>query len=82
MRFDEGIKILPAMISMKPRRIPRKLYKYRAFNVFSLRSLTEAELHYADPTQFNDPLDCDPTIEVDISRTQLERLYYYILKKS
>jgi hypothetical protein len=59
--------------------MPKKLYKYRAFNVSALRSLTEAEVRYTQPNSFNDPMDCDPTIEVDLKRTTLEELYYRLL---
>lgn len=52
-----------------------KLFKYRKFDMFALRSITEAEVFYAQPTSFNDPMDCDPTIEVDVYRHTLERLY-------
>jgi Protein of unknown function (DUF2971) len=53
---------------------PKKLYKYRAFNVFALSALTQASTFYADPRRFNDPLDCDPTIEVDVGLEQLKRI--------
>jgi len=56
-----------------------KLYKYRSFGVRTLRSLTEAEVHYAQPRTFNDPLDCDPTFDVDVGRATLEKLYYRML---
>lgn len=59
--------------------MPKKLYKYRAFGVRALRSLTEAEVHYAQPRTFNDPLDCDPTFDVDVGRTTLEKLLYRML---
>lgn len=59
--------------------MPPKLYKYRSFQVNSLRSITEAEIFYARPNTFNDPLDCDPTIEIDIDRLNLERLLYRML---
>ncbi|MDB5440343.1 MAG: hypothetical protein JWM33_2770 [Caulobacteraceae bacterium] len=59
--------------------MPKKLYKYRPFDVRALRSLTEAEVHYAQPRTFNDPLDCDPTFDVDVGRVTLEKLYYRML---
>jgi ferredoxin-fold anticodon binding domain-containing protein len=59
--------------------MPDKLYKFRAFGVNSLRSLTEAEVFYPEPSAFNDPLDCDPSIEMDIDRAYLERLLYRML---
>src|SRR5262249_49787999 len=63
---------------LKP--VPRRLYKYRSFNVNSLRLLTEAEIYYADPRRFNDPLDCNPTINVDVERSDLEHLCYKLLR--
>jgi hypothetical protein len=65
---------------MKP--IPPKLYKYRPFDVFALRLLTQAQVYYSDPRQFNDPLDCDPTIEVDIDREALEQVCYHFLRQT
>lgn len=61
--------------------MPDKLYKYRPFGVNTLRAITEAEVFYAKPSTFNDPLDCDPTIEMDIDRIHLERLLYRMLLK-
>ena len=59
--------------------MPDKLFKYRAFNVLTLRLITDAEVYYSAPKAFNDPLDCDPTIEVDVSRDDMEKLYFHIL---
>lgn len=59
--------------------MPNKLYKYRPFGVNALRAITEAEVYYARPSLFNDPLDCDPSIELDIDRVRLERLLYRML---
>lgn len=56
--------------------MPAKLYKYRGFSVRALRAITEAEIHYAKPNSFNDPLDCDPTIDLDIGRASLEKLLF------
>jgi Protein of unknown function (DUF2971) len=60
-------------------RMPTKLYKYRPFGVNALRNITEAEVFYARPDTFNDPMDCDPTVEVDVDRSRLEKLYYRML---
>lgn len=51
--------------------IPHKLYKYRPFGVQCLSLLTQAKVHYSDPTRFNDPLDCAPTIETDAGLAEL-----------
>lgn len=55
--------------------IPPKLYKFRAFNVRTLRLITDSETYYADPATFNDPMDCDPVIDVDLKLSELGALY-------
>ena len=67
---------------MSPRPIPHKLYKYRPFEVFCLRLLTHAKVIYSNTRTFNDPLDCNPTIEVDIGRNALEHLCYAFLRRT
>lgn len=56
------------------RKLPQCLYKYRAFNVNTLRMLTKAEVYYANPEAFNDPLDSKPSIQVDTDLQSLENL--------
>lgn len=62
-------------------KIPRRLYKYRSFNVNALRQLDLAEIYYSRPTAFNDPLDSNPTIQVDTDLRSLEQLLYRMLVK-
>lgn len=64
------------------RSVPKKLYKYRPFSVFCLRLLTHGEVSYSDPRSFNDPLDCDPTLEVDIGRSAMEHLCYAFFRRT
>ena len=54
---------------------PQKLYKYRSFNSYTLRLLCEDEVYYANPRSFNDPLDCNPTIQNDLDINSLKNLY-------
>jgi Protein of unknown function (DUF2971) len=61
------------------RKLTRKLYKYRSFGINSLRLLSKGEIYYANPRSFNDPLDCDPTIQVDTDRASIERLCFRML---
>ncbi len=63
-------------------KIPNKLYKYRKFDVYTVRLFTEAQTFYANPRDFNDPLDCNPIIEPDIDRCSLEKLYYKALRRT
>lgn len=67
---------------MKSLQAPKRLYKYQAFNVNSLRLLSEAEVYFANPEQFNDPLDCNPTIIVDVDRHALEQLFIRMVSES
>ncbi|EPA3164447.1 DUF2971 domain-containing protein [Yersinia enterocolitica] len=46
--------------------IPARLYKYKNFSVDSLDLLVSDSLYFADPTTFNDPLDCNPSVQNDI----------------
>lgn len=59
---------------------PTKLYKYCPFNVFSLRAINEAEIFHASPQQFNDPLDCNPTLDLDINTYEATRLLRRMLE--
>jgi len=46
---------------------PSKLYKYKAFDQDSLELILSDYLYYANPSQFNDPLDCKISIVDDIN---------------
>jgi hypothetical protein len=60
-------------------RTPKRLYKYRSFNANTLRILSRDEAYYANPTGFNDPLDCRPVVRVDTDLRMLEKLCYRML---
>ncbi len=53
---------------------PTRLYKYRAFSNRLLDMLVEDELYYANPSDFNDPLDSRPTLAADLDVHELEHL--------
>ncbi len=59
-------------------RLPPKLYKYCSFSANTLRVLTQEEVYFANPSSFNDPLDCNPTIDVNVDRLSLEKLFIKI----
>lgn len=63
----------------KDPKLPRRLYKYRTFNAFTLRLISQGEAYYADPETFNDPLDCRPVIRVDTDIKTLEKVCYRML---
>lgn len=58
----------------KKSNIPKRLYKYRAFSNRLLDMLVADELYYANPADFNDPLDSRPSLETDLDDERLERL--------
>lgn len=57
---------------------PKKLYKYRCFDEYTLRLFTK-QIYYSKPVDFNDPLDCKPTINIDTDRDSLENLCFKML---
>lgn len=54
--------------------LPRILYKYRGFSHRLLDMLVADELYYSDPGDFNDPLDCRPTLDANLPNDQLEQV--------
>jgi len=58
----------------EPNKLPRLLYKYRGFSHRLLDMLVADELYYSDPGDFNDPLDCRPTLDADLPNDQLEQV--------
>jgi len=59
--------------------IPKKLYKYRKFDVIALNMIADHGLYFANPRKFNDPLDCELSIEPDISPRKLADLLKVLL---
>lgn len=57
--------------------LPKKLYKYRAFDSISLRLLCESESWYANFPSFNDPLDGMVELINDVDEKRLETLHDY-----
>jgi len=62
--------------------IPDKLYKYKKFDLYSLKMLTDGSIYFSDPEDFNDPLDCKPDILVDVDNFKLEALCITMMAKS
>ena len=53
------------------RKIPERLYKYRAFSNRTLDALIADQMFFADPSTFNDPLDTRPSLDADIDADAL-----------
>lgn len=60
---------------------PKIFYRYQQFNTRSVESLCHDNLYFADPTSFNDPLDCDPDIESDSSRNDLRLILTELISR-
>jgi hypothetical protein len=63
------------------RSIPRRLFKYRAFNNLTLDMIVADHLFYADPSTFNDPLDTRPSLNIDLPASDLERALRQLLER-
>lgn len=49
----------------------KRIYRYQKFSTWTIESLVRDHLHFADPTSFNDPFDCQPVVESDSDRETL-----------
>jgi IS5 family transposase len=58
---------------------PRNLFKYQSFSDKLLEQLCYDRAYYADPANFNDPLDCLPVVVADVPRTELEGLLAHMV---
>ena len=54
--------------------IPKRLYKYQAFTSLTLDLLVSDHVYYADPRTFNDPLDTQPILKVDVAVEELQKI--------
>lgn len=61
--------------------IPEIIYRYQAFNALSLDALCHDELYFSDPSNFNDPLDCNPAVERDSDRETLRQILSSLIQK-
>lgn len=59
----------------------KTFYRYRAFNTATLDSLCLDTLHFANPGTFNDPLDCNPTVECDSDVHELRTLLTLLVQR-
>ena len=63
------------------RKIPSRLYKYRAFNNMTLELLVEDNLFFADPSTFNDPLDTRPHLQTDLGALELQHILSQLVER-
>lgn len=61
--------------------LPATFYRFRSFSTNTLDSLCHDSLFFAHPGTFNDPLDCNPTLECDSSLEELQTLLFFLIRK-
>lgn len=59
---------------MNEKRVPDRLYKYRAFSSQTVDMLVDDRLFFADPRSFNDPLDTKPSLNLDVDVAGLQHI--------
>lgn len=47
------------------------LYKYRPDDIYTIKLLCEQRLHFSHPYDFNDPFDCKPLTQTDITDEEI-----------
>ncbi|MDH5573405.1 MAG: DUF2971 domain-containing protein, partial [Gammaproteobacteria bacterium] len=60
---------------------PVKFYRYQRFSAMTVESLCHDQLHFANPVAFNDPLDCQPSVESDSDKDTLRLLLAEIIRR-
>lgn len=62
---------------------PKKLFKYKSFNDDCMELIIDDYLYFANPIQFNDPLDCKVTIFDDVNdEEQLRNILSTLLQQN
>ena len=66
----------------REKRLPARLYKYRDLTARTLDMVVGDQLHYADPSTFNDPLDTRPSLDADVDESELGRILRTLIERS
>lgn len=60
---------------------PKTFYRYRTFSTTTLDTLCHDTVYFSNPGSFNDPLDCNPTLECDSPIDDLRKLLEFLVKR-
>ena len=66
----------------REKRLPTRLYKYRDLTARTLGMVVGDQLHFADPSTFNDPLDTRPSVEDDVDKGELGRILRILTERN
>ena len=61
---------------------PEKIYRYRSFSEQTIDSLCMDQLYFANPNSFNDPMDCQPTIQADSTNEEMSAILTELVKNN
>lgn len=65
----------------RDKRLPTRLYKYRALTARTLDMVVGDQLHFADPSKFNDPLDTRPSLDNDVGVAELGKILWMLTEQ-
>lgn len=65
----------------KEKRLPARLFKYRALTARTLDMVVGDRLHFADPSTFNDPLDTRPSLDNDVGVAELGKILWMLTEQ-
>ena len=60
---------------------PEIIYRYQSFNALSLDALCLDQLYFSDPSKFNDPLDCSPSVVRDSDKKTLQMVLKSLIRR-
>ncbi|MBT7696315.1 MAG: DUF2971 domain-containing protein [Desulfobacterales bacterium] len=60
---------------------PKKIYRYQTIDAITIKSLCHDDLYFANPADFNDPLDCKPTVISDSDQATLSMILSELIKR-
>ena len=63
------------------KKLPDRIYRYRDSSIRTLEALVSDHLHYAAPSTFNDPLESQPSLEIDLDNRLLKKIYKTLVEK-
>ncbi|MCP4393012.1 MAG: DUF2971 domain-containing protein [Alphaproteobacteria bacterium] len=60
---------------------PEVIYRYQKFNALTIDALCNDQLYFSDPSNFNDPLDCKPSVKQNSDKAALRSILKSLIWK-
>ncbi len=58
-----------------------KLYRYRSLNCQTIETLCTDQLYFSSPADFNDPMDCRPSVKEDSDKDSLKKILIELVSR-